>query len=154
MRATHQSPKAQEAIAQFVSALRLARASELGICGNLLLAETILTPPTSTLELNLLAKIVAQQGRYREAIDLWKEAVLREPDNAAFQNAITFCEGAERSRTTLWRRLLWGLAASTVVLLILAGRSCHPQLPSARELKSPQPAEQQKAPDPKGLGPK
>jgi hypothetical protein len=127
MRDTRQNPGAPEAVQQFQSALRLARASELASYGILLPAEEILTPPHSTKELELLAKIVARQGRYRCAIRHWEEALRQEPGNTAFQRAKEFCERADRNQTSLHRWLRWGLGASTAVLLILLGRSCQPR---------------------------
>lgn len=58
-------------------------------------------PKASPFVLDLLAKVLAQQGRLDEAKALWHRASITQPDNEAFRRAIARCEQFK----PLWTRL-------------------------------------------------
>jgi nucleoid-associated protein YgaU len=80
--------------------------------GALQYAEAFLRPLTkdsnaSPLTLDLMARILAQQGRWKEARELWERALAQAPNDDAFQKAIQRCSQMERKFIhPSWRPIL------------------------------------------------
>ena len=100
--------------------IRLARAVELARSRRYIEAEGLLSPngrlPSDPRELDLLARIAAQQRQYRRAEDLWRKAVSKAPDRGAFWrglNALEKLQSQKQFRLNFMRGVL--------VLLLFAG---------------------------------
>jgi len=70
----------RETIAAFESRMRLARASEHAASARLFEAEALLAPPGGKQpdtwdEIDLLARIRVRQGKFAEAMQLWKQSL-------------------------------------------------------------------------------
>ncbi|MDD5200533.1 MAG: hypothetical protein PHC88_12110 [Terrimicrobiaceae bacterium] len=69
----------REIVAVFESRMRLARASEHAVAGRLLEAEALLAlpgkQPDTWDEIDLLARIRVRQGKFTEAMQLWKQSL-------------------------------------------------------------------------------
>ncbi|NBV87091.1 MAG: hypothetical protein EBS01_12705 [Verrucomicrobia bacterium] len=80
--------------------IRFARAAELAQSGRYLEAEGLLAPTgresLALREIDLLARISAQQRQYERARDLWEHALRRAPENADYKRAIQSTLEAER----------------------------------------------------------
>ncbi len=65
-----------EVVVRYNRRIRLARASELALSDRLLEAESLLVSeertPSSWEDLDLLARIRIREGRYRDALELWR----------------------------------------------------------------------------------
>jgi tetratricopeptide (TPR) repeat protein len=100
--------------------IRYARAVDLARCQRFLEAESILAPagqlPSQPAELDLLARISAQQRDFRKACRRWERALELSPDNNVFLEAH---QAAEDHLRTQNRRLgLAGVAGAVLVFLI------------------------------------
>src|SRR5688572_23819886 len=86
-------------LTDYFEQIRFARAAELARHGHYLEAEALLCPlgalPENPNEIDLLARIAAQQRQYRRAEELWKRAVLKTGTGATFPLAL---EALERLR--------------------------------------------------------
>lgn len=78
-------------------------------------------PEASPLVLDLLAKVLAQQGRLDEAKALWHRASAMQPDNDAFRRAIARCEQFKRFRTRLSIRWVTLVAIIGVWFMLTIG---------------------------------
>lgn len=104
--------------------IRFARAAELARSRRYLEAEGLLTPnghPSSNpRELDLLARIAAQQGRFDQARRLWEAASRLSPNNSDYERAIQRAEAARRSQEKRRKVAMFVLATLTVASLALA----------------------------------
>lgn len=140
--------------------IRYARAAELARSRRYLEAEGLLAPnghaPSNPKELDLLARIAAQQGRFDQARRLWEAAFRLSPNNSDYERAIQCAEAAERSQQKRRKVVMIVLAVLTVASLVLAAyllfrasRSATQQKPSAEEkLSSGAKQQPQQAPRP------
>ena len=100
--------------------MRLARATELARSRRYLEATALLTPqgrlPADAKELDLLARIAAQQRRFADAERLWNDASKAASENTVYRNAAA---RAARARQN-WIRFKQTIFAVFVVL-VLAG---------------------------------
>lgn len=83
----------QTVVKECFEQVRIARAAELARCGHFLEAEALLSPngqpPSDPTELDLLARICAQQKQYDRASRFWTIALEISPKNAAgYEQAI------------------------------------------------------------------
>lgn len=124
--------------------IRFARAAELARSRRYLEAEGLLTPnghaSSNPKELDLLARIAAQQGRFDQARRLWEAAFRLSPNNSDYERAIQRAEAAERSQQKRRKVVMIVLAALTVASLVLAAyllfrasRTSTQQKPTAEE---------------------
>lgn len=99
--------------------MRLARATELARSRRYLEATALLTGqgqlPVDVKELDLLARIAAQQRRFVDAERLWKDASRAAPENTSYREAAT---SAARARQN-WIQIKQAIFA-VVVALVLA----------------------------------
>lgn len=115
--------------------IRFARAAELARSGRFLEAEGLLSPngreSSDPKELDLLARISAQQRRYRRARRLWEIALKRSPGNADFERAIQRTRDAERFQAILRKGAIIALLGLAVTALFISVRSSfHRHSPS------------------------
>gem|GEM_PF-2045460 len=125
-------------IHQALEILMVAQAAEWARQGNLNHAEAFLRPLAQQLEaspyiLDLLAKVLAQQGRFKEAKELWQRASAIQPDNENFLRAITWCEHFQsvRQGIPIWQAVLviFGVVWFTLTTtLLLNNRHLRSQL--------------------------
>jgi hypothetical protein len=113
--------------------IRLARATELARSRRFLEAESLLSPkgrlPESARALDLLARIAAQQKRFRDARRFWEAALQKTPGDNGYQDAIRQLERAERANE-LCRKVslvcVAVLSIATLVVLIVNFWPWHP----------------------------
>jgi len=124
--------------------IRFARAAELARSRRYLEAEGLLAPnghaSSNPKELDLLARIAAQQGRFDQARRLWEAAFRISPNNSDYERAIQRAEAAERSQQKRQKIVMIVLATLTVASLVLAAyllfqafRTPTKQKPTAEE---------------------
>ena len=116
----------QQMARRFEDRLRLARASELASYGHLLEAESLLCPgmhlPMSTEELDLLARVHVQQGRFDLARKRWEDAAKTGNRRAEFEECIKVLDDWQEFRYQMliwWTRLGLNLAAILLSAWIL-----------------------------------
>lgn len=111
-------------LAEFDARLRLARASELACHGHLLEAERLLcgggVSQATAEELDLLARIHVQQGRFGDAKRRWESAIERGGDRRAqYQDCLRvleeFSAQVMKRRIVEWRISVGLFAASCLV---------------------------------------
>ncbi len=107
--------------------IRLARAVELARSRRYIEAEGLLSPngrlPSDPRELDLLARIAAQQRQYRRAEDLWRKAVTKAPDREAFSrglNALEKLQSQKQFRLNFMRGVLVFLLLAAVTALAVS----------------------------------
>jgi len=107
-------------LAECFQKMRLARATELARSRRYLEATALLTPqgrlPADAKELDLLARIAAQQRRFADAERLWNDASRVAPETTAYREAAT---RAARARQD-WIQIKQTFFA-IVVAFVLAG---------------------------------
>jgi len=100
--------------------MRLACATELARSRRYLEATALLTPegrmPADAKELDLLARVAAQQRRFADAERLWNDAGRIAPENASYREAARCASRAGRNWIQIKQTLL-----SVAVALLLAG---------------------------------
>ena len=107
--------------------IRFARAADLARSRRYLEAEGLLSQngrlPTEPKELDLLARIAAQQGQYSRAEELWKKALAKSPDREEFWEGLNALEELQRrkqpQRDFMPGVLFFLLLASATVLAVL-----------------------------------
>jgi hypothetical protein len=107
-------------VKDLVSRIRLGMATELALAGAYLRAECWIVgePGTelSPVELDLLARIYVQQGRYADAIKCWKKAACMCPEDPTYPQALTaLSEYQDRLR------LRDGITNTIYVLMAIVG---------------------------------
>jgi len=117
----------QSAVALLDSAT-LAIASNMARRGDYKQAEEILVKSlgTSSIKaetLNLLAKINVQQGKFKEAQELWKQALQNDPGNTSYIDALAECNyrlnNAPGRSLTNTRRVLLILNVISIVAIVI-----------------------------------
>ncbi len=87
---------------EYFGQIRFARAAELARSHRYLEAKQILAPngkmPSDPRELDLLARIAANQKHFDEARRLWEEALRQVPDDPDFKHAMDQASSAKRVR--------------------------------------------------------
>jgi len=105
-----------ETLENYFRALRFARATEMARCGRFLEAEGLLSPDgresSDPKELDLLARIAAQQQKYDRARRLWEQALQRSSDHALYERSIERTKEAK----VLRERAQIGMIIATAVL--------------------------------------
>ena len=90
--------------------IRFARAADLARSRRYLEAEGMLSTigreSLTVREIDLLARISAQQGQYQRARDLWQAALHRAPDNTEYKQAIESTREAEYLRAVCQKALM------------------------------------------------
>ena len=133
--------KARDVLGQCFKDMRFARASELARAKEYDEAVAVLATngrlPIDPNELNLLAKIAAQRGRYLEAEKLWEDAIKLAPDNEAFKAAAQQAVRARHLRGQAKQAAIAvGLAVVVGLLAVFATElvqlSKNPQPPAAK----------------------
>lgn len=117
-------------IRELMEVLACTQASDWARQGALQYAEAFLRPliedsDVSPLTLDLMAKILAQQGRWEEARKLWERALVHDPSNEAFQKAIQRCFQMERKTSRHLRRPILLVGLSCVILAGLIALKSH-----------------------------
>lgn len=104
--------------------IRFARAAELARSRRYLEAEGLLSPngrdSSDPKELDLLARISAQQRRYGRARRLWETALQQSPGNAAYERAIERTKDAERFQAMLQKAAMIVLVALVMAAVVIA----------------------------------
>ncbi|MGH4023073.1 MAG: OmpA family protein [Pseudonocardiaceae bacterium] len=104
--------------------LTVARATDLARSGHYAQAEQLLAPPArdtpmSAAELDLLARIHAQQGRLAEADDYWARAAQTSRDSGAYRSQRQRIATLQQQRFRTSRGLRWaGLGLLTVAVVV------------------------------------
>ena len=116
--------------------IRFARAAELARSRRYLEAEGLLTPngreSSDPRDLDLLARISAQQRQYGRARRLWEAALQESPGNADYERAIERTKDAERFQAVLRRGAMIALACLAVTALTIGvWRFFHQPSPSS-----------------------
>jgi len=113
--------------------IRLARATELAQSGRLLEAEAVLAQngelPRNASELDLLARIAAQQGRFDEARRRWNAAMQIEPGNEVYRQCLEHLTPARRiasliahHQDALLNIMVWTTIAFAIAVLVYTFR--------------------------------
>lgn len=118
---------------ELLEVLACIQASEWARRGALQHAEAFLRPlmqnsNASPQALDLLAKVLAQQGRWTEAREFWERALMRHPTNESFRRAIQRCQQIQqRSMHFAWNMMFLSvlLGAMLLGLVILGSYSVH-----------------------------
>jgi tetratricopeptide (TPR) repeat protein len=117
----------RDTLKEYFEQIRLARAAELARSGRYLEAERLFFPigreSLDLREIDLLARISAQQRQYERARDLWEYALQRAPENADYKRAIQNTREAERFYVIFRRVVIIGLFL--VISAVLAIRVYH-----------------------------
>jgi hypothetical protein len=103
--------------------IRFARAAELARSRRYLEAEGLLSPngreSSDPRDLDLLARISAQQRRYEGARHLWEAALQQSPGNADYKRAIECTREAERFQAVCRKAAIIVLLSLAVTVLLL-----------------------------------
>jgi cytochrome c-type biogenesis protein CcmH/NrfG len=112
------------ALKEFLQQNRFALAVKLARARQYLEAEGLLSPngrtPSDPKELELLARIAAQQRQFNRAHRLWDEALLLSPNNSDYQRAIQLTEEAERGQRIRRKAVTIALAVVATAVLVFA----------------------------------
>jgi hypothetical protein len=125
--------EARIALQHYFAQFRLARATELAQWGRLVEAEAVLSHngelPVNVLELDLLARIAARQGRFDEARRRWNAAIQIEPGNEIYRQCVEHLTPVRRivrlianSQDTLLNLLVWITIVFAVAVLVYTFR--------------------------------
>jgi len=126
-------------IKELLEVLVCTQAADWARQGALQYAEALLRPLTkdsnaSPLTLDLMARILAQQGRWKEARELWERALEQAPNNDTFQKAIQRCSQMERKSTHHLERPILLIACSLAIFVGLVVLKCYVMRPYERAL--------------------
>jgi nucleoid-associated protein YgaU len=102
--------------------VRQARAGQLDDAAESLTAALRLVPDLAGAQV-VLGKVYAQQGRYDEAIAIWRRVLARDPDNPKAQAGIQAAEARQKAAQARARRrrTCTGLLAAVGVIIALLG---------------------------------
>ena len=113
-----------DALKECFDQIRFARAAELARSRRYLEAEGLLSPngrvSSVPRELDLLARISAQQRQYGRACRLWEAALQQSPGNTEYERAIECAKAAEHFQTKLRKAAMIALLAFSAAVLIIA----------------------------------
>ena len=122
-----------EALKEFVDQVRFARAVELAHSRRFLEAEGLLSPngreSSEPKELDLLARIAAQQKQFARARRLWESALTQPPENADYKRAIERTREAEQFQAKMHKVAMIVVATLAVLVSFLAVRNLFPKQP-------------------------
>ncbi len=122
-----------EALKEFFEQVRFARAVELANSRRYLEAEGLLSPngreSSEPKELDLLARIAAQQRQYGRARRLWESALKQSPDNADYKRAIERAEEAALFQVKMQKVAMFVVATVAVIVSFLVARNLFPKQP-------------------------
>jgi len=137
--------------------IRFARAADLARSRRYLEAEGLLVPngriSSDPEELDLLARIAAQQRQYERAARLWRAALQQAPGNLDYERAIERAKDAGRSRALSRRAAviaLGVLAAGTLVIGVWSFRPRYSRTPAKHGESQPNVDAKTKRPFPSG----
>jgi type VI secretion system protein ImpK len=132
-------------LTEYFRQIRFARAAELARSRRYLEATVVLSPngglPTEPTELDLLARIAAQQKRFDQAARLWEAALQRSPDNETYKRAIQRTIAAKQNRRRIQliaANLISAILAAMLVLAVLHFGPWRARAPK-NQLKGPEP---------------
>ena len=129
-----------EALKEFLDQVRFARAVELAHSRRYLEAEGLLSPngreSSEPKELDLLARIAAQQKQYARARRLWESALTQSPENADYKRAIERTREAEQFQAKMHKLAMLALVTLAVVFAFLAVRNLFLRQPPSLAPKS------------------
>jgi hypothetical protein len=116
--------------------MRFARAAELARSRRYLEAEGLLAPngreSSAPRDLDLLARISAQQRQYERARRLWETALQQSPGNADYERAIECTKDAERFQAMLRKCAMIALVCLAVAASVIGARKFfHRPFPSS-----------------------
>lgn len=115
--------KLRETLNECFDQIRFARAAELSRSHRYLEAEGLLAPngreSSDPRDLDLLARISAQQRQYGRARKLWETALQQSPGNPDYERAIECTKDAERSQAVLRKGALIALVCLVVVAMAI-----------------------------------
>ena len=126
--------------------MRFARAAELARSRRYLEATMVLSPngrlPIEPRELDLLARIAAQQKQFDQAGRLWEVALQRSPDNENYKRAIQRAAAAKREGRRRQMIMLNLISVALAAALVLAFLHFRPwRVPTQKNpSESPHPA--------------
>ena len=110
----------QSTLKEYFQQMRFASATELARSRRFLEAEALLVRhgrlPESSCELDLLARIAAQQGHFEKARRCWKAALQHEPANLTYEIDITAVGQAEKAAVVRRKIGLFSVAVGFVAL--------------------------------------
>jgi hypothetical protein len=144
----------QDAVKECFEQIRFARAAELARSRRYLEAEGLLSPngreSSDPKDLDLLARISAQQRRYGRARRLWEAALKESPGNADYARAIERAKNAERFQAMLQTAAIIALVLAVIASVIVVWNfsllrspsqphSVHPPVTQQPPLAPPQP---------------
>lgn len=117
------SQEAPSSVQALVSQIALAQATELARAGKYVKAERLLNEMAqdatiSSNALDLLARIRAQQGRFKEAETLWMQVLQREPSNRQAQAALHQVRHGRMNRVNRLGAMAVGLVIVGVISLL------------------------------------
>lgn len=127
-----QSLDLRETVAAFESRMRLARASEHAAAGRLFEAEALLAPPGGKQpgtwdEIDLLARIRVRQGKFTEAVRLWKQSLAfpghDEVVSARVESLNTYASWQLERQRKLW--LVLAIAWTLIIAITLGWLILH-----------------------------
>jgi len=117
-------PEVRAALGKWFAQVRLARATELAQSKRFREAEAVLTfnaaLPFDSRELDLLARIAANQQRFTEARRLWEAALQRELHNPLYQRCLKRLSEVEEQTVfadIVLACLAWALVVALVALV-------------------------------------
>ena len=111
----------QTALEKCLAQIRLSRATELAQSKRFLEAEASLMPngelPDNPRDLDLLARIAAQQGRLSDARRLWETALQKDPRNPEYEDCLQHLTELQDAASRFDTLLTW-LVCATVIFSI------------------------------------
>ncbi len=121
----------QNALKECFEQIRFARAAELARSRRYVEAEGLLSPNgrecSDTRELDLLARISAQQRQYGRACRHWEAALKQSPGNTEYERAIECAKAAEHFQKKLRKVAVIALLAFSAAVLVIAVWNFFPQ---------------------------
>jgi len=147
----------QSTLKECFQQMRFASATELARSRRFLEAEALLVPhgrlPESSCELDLLARIAAQQGQFEKARQCWKAALQHEPAHLAYETDIKAVGQAEKAAATkktigLVSVAVGFVALCTSLVLFWPWKKAPPPKPPIHSIQPSAPRQQATEPSP------
>jgi tetratricopeptide (TPR) repeat protein len=114
-------PQARTALDKCFAQIRLARATELAQSKRFLEAEAVLMLngelPDNPRDLDLLARIAAQQGHLSDARRLWEAALQKDPHNRVYEDCLQLLTEVQDAASRFDTLLTW-LVCATILFSI------------------------------------
>ena len=136
----------EDPLKQCLEHIRFARATELARFGHYWEAEGVLAPngrvSSDPRDLDLLARISAQQRQYGRARSLWEAALKQSPDNTEYERAIECARDAEHFQRKLRKVAMIALVTFSAAILVIAVLKFFPRrAPTVHTKTKPLPRE-------------